>query len=92
MKFDKDLIIDYVVKGINYEIEKCQSTIRTGEKILAERKEGIFKLGKAKTTNEVHETMAKKNERIKELSKLKDDFVWADELDELELVKNLIKK
>lgn len=89
MQFDRDIIIEYATKAMSKEIEECYSTIRMGEEILAERKNGAFNLGKNKTTNEVREIIDKNKSKIEKIYKIKEDLIFANEIDELELVKGL---
>ena len=85
MKFDKELIVKYASVGIMAEINECYRSIRTGEKILYERKNGRNDLAKSKTDDEVREIIRKKYEKIEEIYRLKEDLIYALEIDEMEL-------
>ena len=53
--------------------------------ILYERKNGRNDLAKSKTDDEVREIIRKKYEKIEEIYRLKEDLIYALEIDEMEL-------
>lgn len=85
MKFDKELIVKYASAGIMAEIDECYKCIRKGEKILYERKNGKMDLAKSKTDDEIREIMRKKHQRIEEIYRLREDLIYALEINEMEL-------
>jgi len=92
MKYDLNVILEYVNKGIEADIQKCYSVARKGQKILAERKSGKCEDKSPKTNEEINIIISKNNKKAEELYKFKEELYWYNELGELEIIKDLVEK
>lgn len=89
MTFDRELVIKYATEGISKEISKRYRSIRKGEKILEERRAGKCTITVSKTDDEVKEIIKRNKEKIEEIYALREDLIYALEIDELELVEDI---